>query len=165
MAFLFSQAAPYLTFRTQQYRAKKEIKSRIKNGVPESELFIFEVNEILNSKSVSWEKFGKEFHYKGTMYDVVSSTVINGKLVYKCINDDQEKQLFVNLDKLLQEATGKNKQGQNNIKTSFLSLYDLSVVTEFYLGNNFTSHKTFFTEQKIDLPFISIMAPPPDRSI
>jgi hypothetical protein len=163
MAFLFSQAAPYLTFKTQQYWVKKEIKGRIKRGVPEAELTSFNVNTILNSTGFKWEKYGKEFSFKGNLYDIVKTESTNGILQFKCINDKQEKELFANLDKLIQETSGKSKQGQNNIKTAFMPFVVLDPLVEFVLPDNGISHNTFLPDQKISFVFISVPAPPPNR--
>jgi hypothetical protein len=165
IAFLFSQAAPYLTFKAQQYWVKKEMKTRIKSGVPESELTTFKVSEVMGSKSFRWEKYGKEFFYLGNVFDIVNTKSLNGQLYYKCINDKQEKQLFSNLEDLINQATGKSKEHQGTLKNTFLSLFELSPIYKFHLDVFFAFEKTFFPDKKIDSILISITTPPPNRII
>jgi hypothetical protein len=49
-------------------------------------LFDFEASEIINDPdgNFTWERKGKEFHYRNTIYKIVSTKKINGKNIYKC---------------------------------------------------------------------------------
>lgn len=100
-----------MVFKVQQYEVRKEIKTRIKQGVPIDELVRIEVTAH-NAHELDWEH-SREFRYRGTMYDVVRTQVVDAQTtVYYCVNDDQETELFAELDQLVQksmEAEGKGR--------------------------------------------------------
>lgn len=162
LAFLFSQFGPYLTFKAQQYWVKKEIKTRIKNGVPQSELISFDANQLMNSKEFVWEKLGKEFFFKGNLYDIVSATSLNGKFIFKCINDKQEKQLFANLEHLVKKQNETDKNDQKNQSNYFFSLYDFNAIKEFAISSTSLNQNTFYKSQKLVHIFCAVLTPPPN---
>lgn len=162
LSFLFSQFAPYLTFKAQQYWAKKEIKTRIKQGVPESELTCFNASKAINSHSFEWIKTGKEFFYLDNLYDIVKTDVIDGKVIFKCINDKQEKQLFANLESILKKSTGNQKDTQNNSSSFFSSLYDLNPRAQYSFYTQVEILQTHLPSQKIASLFQLVLAPPPN---
>ncbi|MBN8703754.1 MAG: hypothetical protein J0M08_11870 [Bacteroidetes bacterium] len=93
---------------------KHEIKQKIKKSIPDDELTTFTLSKV-EYENLEWiEK--KEFRLNGNMYDVVKKTIhINGTIILHVINDKKEKELFVNLEKQIQQndknsAAGKNLQ-------------------------------------------------------
>lgn len=95
----------YFTIRRSQIRA--DIKYQIKNGVPESQLFVIRFHA--NDEPL-WTKPGKEFKLGEHMFDIVRTEEGDNFTDYHCINDVQEKQLFSDLDKLTHKRLlGKNK--------------------------------------------------------
>jgi len=102
-------------FLSKRYAMRKEIKRKIKSGVDEKDMFFFQLSEVENDPSFYWEN-DHEFHYKGSMYDVVKR---DGNLV-KCINDDQEAKLFAGLDQLVR----KRMDGRSSeVKPLTISLF------------------------------------------
>lgn len=83
-------------------------------NIPESELEIISDSH----EPLQWEEHGKEFYYRGQMYDVVTMKVLHGKTFYYCINDTKEKQLLDKLVKVVRSSNedGKNSSGKNIIK-------------------------------------------------
>lgn len=135
-------------FKSMQYNVRKEIKRKIKQGVNESELHMFDLNTISKSKEFKWQKIGKEFHYQGTMYDIVRTE--NGKAY--CINDHQEHILFANLENILKEYFSKSNEKKNGmtqlaniffaeylppIQCTFTPNYPTQTKTVFYLKNEY----------------------------
>ena len=55
-----------------------------------------EVISLSGNKEIYWEEKGKEFMFKGEMYDVVKTKTVNGKVMLYCINDKKEKALVDN---------------------------------------------------------------------
>lgn len=98
---LINIAGYYPVFKYQQWQVRKEIKKKIKASVPEDELHIVIVNE--SSDELEWVREGKEFIYKGKMYDIVRSEYKDGMIIYSCIDDVQESRLFQRLDELVRK--------------------------------------------------------------
>lgn len=110
----------------------------IKQGVPESELASFR----FPSDKKSQEKMGirwledREFAYNGNMYDVVHKQVDDDFIIYKCVNDTQEKMLFAGLGKQI-----KNTMNSDPSKSKTLNL-----LQKFNL--------LYYPENKINLEFL-----------
>lgn len=68
------------------------MKTRIRAGVPDESLAVFEKKSI--DQHVTWNKKWKEFILNGEMYDVVREKDINGKTFIYCIKDSEEKKLL-----------------------------------------------------------------------
>jgi hypothetical protein len=107
---------------------------------------MFNLSTISKSKEFKWQKKDKEFHYRGTMYDIVRAK--NGK-VY-CINDHQEHTLFSNLENILKGYFSKSNDQKNGmaqlisiffaeyippIQHIFIPIYLEQTKTVFYLKN------------------------------
>ncbi|NPA67836.1 MAG: hypothetical protein GXO50_04415, partial [Chlorobi bacterium] len=93
--FLFNIAGYYLWFGLQRYEIRKDVKTEIKKRMrlKKEALTLIIISEE-NKNEVLWIKIGKEFKYRGALYDVVSFEQKNGKKYYYCINDVKEKQLI-----------------------------------------------------------------------
>lgn len=121
--FVFNIGGIFIVFKYQQYHVRKEIKKQIKQGVPEDELTVI-IKTAENSDQFVWVKPGKEFRYKGTMFDIVRQTTgNNGDITYHCINDTQETTLFVNLDKQVKKNMDARNNGNDPVNNLFQSLY------------------------------------------
>ena len=119
-AVVFSTIGINIIFPVQQYLIKKEIKRKIKNSLTANELTLITVDSS-NEKEVDWED-GKEFHYRGNMFDVVKKKENqNGSVSYFCINDTQEKELFVNIHTLVKDKSEKeNTLIKNTIEVQWM---------------------------------------------
>lgn len=122
--FVAGQSLDYFVFKYRQTVIRKEIKKQIKNGVEESELFVFSYTEIQNG-NVEWVKPGKEFRKNGSMYDIVRLDFKNGEWFYQCIDDAQEAKLFVELDQLVNKRMSGNSADDylNNLVKDFVKVY------------------------------------------
>ena len=89
---------------------KEEVKAQLTLGLPESSL-----DKIENNSNISWVEKGKEFLFNGTLYDIVTTKQVNGKMVFYCLNDQKEKQLLKNAVKAV-EASNDNTTGSNGGK-------------------------------------------------
>ena len=108
LVFLFNLGGYYFWFGFRQYCIRKEIKQQIRNGLGEDELTVI-IFEGKNGAGLDWIRPGKEFNFKGKMYDVVKSKVNNGKTFYFCINDKKEK-------KLIDQRSNEDKQRKETEK-------------------------------------------------
>lgn len=117
----------FAVFKAMQFNVKKQIKTAIKQGVPESELASFRLpsNRILQEKmGIRWKE-DHEFSYKGNMYDVVNTQTDGDFVILKCINDTQEKTLFAGLENQVKSTmnTEQTKSKTLNILQKFNLLY------------------------------------------
>jgi len=83
-------------FKYLQKNIHNEIKQEIRKGLNEKELSLIIVS-VNNDRDIFWIKKGKEFRYKGAMYDIVKTKIKGRKKYYYCINDLKEKQLITSL--------------------------------------------------------------------
>ena len=122
----FNQLGYYFLHTLQQYQARKEIKRAMLANIPESQLEIIAAQDELE-----WEEQGKEFHYRGHMYDVVSTSVVNGKTFYHCINDSKEKKLLDHLVNVVKSSRGNGKRnsGKSIIKFQVIDSELAHIVT------------------------------------
>lgn len=106
--FSFTIGGPFVLFKTRQYIIKKEIKRKIKKGVPEEELTLVVVSD-RNRPELEWIE-PHEFRFKGKMFDVVRVEERGDEQWYYCIRDDEETQLFAHLDDLVERQMNDEAQ-------------------------------------------------------
>ncbi len=111
--FLFNMAGYFIVFKSVQYQIKKEIKAEIKKKINPNELTTIVIDKKQVNK-IDWLEEGKEMHYKGKLYDVVRRTENAISITYYCINDDQEKLLFANLEEHIAMHIAANKPIKNH---------------------------------------------------
>jgi hypothetical protein len=120
--FLYNQAGYFIAFKMEQQEARREIKRRIKNSVPQNELTIIRISS-QNVHKMQWVKEGREFMYANGLYDVVRVEAEGNEMVYHCINDIQEKQLFTDLDehvrKHMDDSSGERKSPHKSIAKDY----------------------------------------------
>lgn len=90
--------------------AKKELKQ----GLHDQKLEVFTEGQLADAK---WEH-SKEFFLGDEKYDVVKTTKKDNKIVYHCINDKKEKELFSKLD----TGRKRNRYFEDIIKKICLNL-------------------------------------------
>ena len=114
--FCFHIIGVYISFQLKEYSIKKEIKRRIKQGVPQEELAIIRYDNSTKNQ-FDW-KDKTEFRYSGTMYDVVRTEIINDSTqIFYCVNDKQETLLFNDLEKLLEQELALRFISKNQKKS------------------------------------------------
>ena len=125
---LFQLAGYLLIFKTQQFQIRKDIKYRIKAGIPDDELVLITIqNSLLDDKNPIFQWIHKkEFRYNGNMFDIVRKQVYMDSTQFYCLSDHQETQLFANLEYLVKKEMAQNsEQKQQRERASQLlnSLY------------------------------------------
>jgi hypothetical protein len=162
LAFSFNFLGIFFVFKIQQYIIRHEIKQQIKQGIPEKELVRITITPELAEKLV-WLK-DNEFRYHGRMYDVVKKVEdSNHTVVYFCISDNQETELFAHLDDLVKKNMDPEKRPNAPLKNMFklLShLYYESNKTEVFNNLPETEKKWYFNDLYAD-PFLTDLSPPP----
>jgi hypothetical protein len=155
--FFFMMFGQQYLFLSKRYAIRKEIKRKIKNGVDEKDMFFFQLSEVENDPSFYWEN-DHEFHYKGSMYDVVKR---NGDEL-KCINDDQEAKLFAGLDNLVRKRMDGNAA---NLKSLQILLFaQRSGEIDFSPCVFFVAFNSVPSCNRESSGFASVQESPPDFS-
>lgn len=119
----FTISGPMLVFKAQQQQVRHEIKQKIKAGVPDSDLHLIKIpHELEKTRNSIFKKIhSKEFRYQGKMYDIVRFEQYTDETWYYCIADEEEEELFAQLDELVtKEMNGKKKL---QVPTNILNLY------------------------------------------
>ena len=160
LVIVFQMIGVFLLFKAKQIEIRQEVKMRIKTGVPESELTVltFDTPKI---NELKWIK-DYEFSYKGQMYDIVETRVVNNKIIYLCLPDYQETKLFKNLNKIVGNELGKDKSNSNS-KTSVFANWFCINGFQFHFNsmNIFKSINTNYQFSESNRN--SIPDPPPPR--
>ncbi len=126
--FTFHILGVYVSFEIKEHYIKKDIKRRIKQGVPEGELAQI-IYKPSNKNQFDW-KHEAEFRYNGTMYDIVRRETLNDSTqIFYCVNDSQETILFQDLEKQLEEelmislhSKNKSRKAPTSAKTLYKTL-------------------------------------------
>jgi hypothetical protein len=103
-----------ISFNVRQKAIKRDLKRKIKHGVPDSELIsIVLTPEITRSKSFSWHN-SHEFRINGKMYDIIKKSIKGKQIVYKVVCDDEESVLFAQLEADLKDAFSHDPVQKSN---------------------------------------------------
>ncbi len=142
---------------------RARMNEKVKEVIPESLLVQFTFTSEYENKYVQWEKEGKEFKYKGDMYDIVRMSGHRNSVTYTCLRDKDEKKLIADFQNLLKknlENEGKTKNNQPNE----LSKYNFSVSTivqpEYKLAEFSITDPDFYKSLNIE-----IISPPPKPAL
>ena len=109
---MFAQFAHLATLETRRLAVKREIKHRIKAGVPDNERMKFELTAA-EVEALDWVKPAKEFRLNGRFYDVVKR-IDGDPVVLECIDDHQETELFAHLTDMVDRALDTRGAGGNS---------------------------------------------------
>ena len=162
LALSLNASVYYLYLKLRQTKARKEIKMKIKAGVPEDELTLFYYSEA-NKHEFDW-KHSREFNHRGVMYDIVreENPEPGVRLLY-CVTDHQETLLFGNLKKLVtqQEQNLPATKKANTLLGMFLS--GLFFAEKIHISNILTFNELSWPKKNEGYiqPPTKILSPPP----
>lgn len=114
--FAYGTIGYFISFEVEKYAIRKEVKNRIKKGLPDDKLVIIKDNAF--NTELNWVEDDEEFRLNGKMYDVVSKRIEGNTIYYSCIIDAEEEELFEELEQQVDNAlndSGK-KKNENNLK-------------------------------------------------
>lgn len=142
----------------QQAEIKSEMQAFIKKNPKEHcTEFTFQLTESkIADKDFTWEDEGKEFDYRGKMYDVVNFQQTGNRLIIHAINDSQE-------EKLMADFTQHHKQTENLSLNKLISL--VFIKTEYRpidIVQNILVHTEKNKVTNLQLIPLPIQSPPPD---
>ncbi len=116
MIFIFDAGGYYLCFNFLQNSIKREVREGIEHGLKDDELVLIRV-PLDSGQDITWIRQGKEFRYKGEMFDVVKVKTVGEEIHYYCINDSKEQHLIAGFN----HNTKKNND--KRMKYSFFFQY------------------------------------------
>lgn len=162
--FSFNIVGYFIAFKVVQHQIKREIKSTIKLGLKASELTAIQINK-KDLNELVWEEKNKEFHYKGELYDIVKTEENSQYIIYYCINDKQEEQLFENLEEHMNNYISDNhlskKNSSKKAQPDSIKLYlSNRLSATIAITNNtafFNTYPLLYTSACVD-----ISSPPPE---
>ena len=109
-------------FHFQRAHIRKDIKSRIKQGVPQNELKVFHFAKLQELETLNWHN-DHEFRQGDEMFDVVRKEVTEHGVYLHCINDQQETLLFAQLNELVKKRSESDPMGRQQLAQSLSSPY------------------------------------------
>ena len=101
---LTCQFGHYVLFSIQDWQIKRSWEQKVLANIPESYL-----ERIVDNKDLHWEEPGREFSFRGSMYDVVRSRKEEGKTIHFAVNDRQEEQLIQVFSRLMKDGPDNNE--------------------------------------------------------
>ncbi|MGB3947378.1 MAG: hypothetical protein WBM13_05320 [Bacteroidia bacterium] len=161
--FLFNIVGYFIAFKIVQHKVRSEVKTAIKQTLTANQLTVIEIYKTGQNQLI-WKEKNKEFYYKGELYDIVKTEEKTESIIYYCINDKQEEQLFEHLEEHVNNYMSENhfSKKSSSKKNHFdsIKLY-LSNVVALTLAT-ITDTTTFNTYSLLyTSSFIEISTPPP----
>ena len=120
--FIYSIMGFFLNFEVEQFRIKAEVKAKILNNLPEKELTLIKISSRENKK-LTWMEDDKEIMYNGNMFDIVRIQKFKDTTYYYCFNDEMERNILCNLDKLVKDQTENSKSRTSQKKQEINYFY------------------------------------------
>ncbi|WP_210486215.1 hypothetical protein [Rufibacter aurantiacus] len=160
--FLFHSVGSSLVLVMLQAQVRSEVKRRIKEGLPPDQLhqLSFTPEEVA---VLDWKEQGREFRYQGMMYDVVRVQRQADLLLYHCVTDTEEHDLFEALDELVQDYMTRSTK-QKNLKQLVKNLAKAYQTTRIAYPLHFLADATpaaFFYQFSLSVIWQDIPVPPP----
>lgn len=130
-------------FLMEKNAIRKEIKRKIKQGVPQQDLFRFDLATIESDPGFYWVN-DHEFSLDGHLFDVVHK---EGNLL-KCISDDQETVLFRDLDEKTRKDMATRNGSSKSLEFKLISIQNkalkFSVLAEERVNRLWPDSKALF---------------------
>jgi hypothetical protein len=139
--FLFNTGGYFIWFRISQQVNYSQVRREIRAGLDDHDLDILRIPADM-IHNIIWIKPGKEFFYKGELYDVVKSGTEDKAVVFHCLKDTKEKELIARFSRKTHEEQQRNKMFKkmpllcfifqpNNAGSYFASCTDLFPFCQF----------------------------------
>ncbi len=108
----------YGVFKMKQWHIHERIEAVIESLTSEKELSRVEIS-LNDVKNLKWERAGKEFWFNGTLHDVAYSETSATSIVFYCINDTEETELYSQFDATLQKQLDSKNDASSPITQFF----------------------------------------------
>lgn len=116
----------YPIFKIAEWRIQCSVKQQIKKNLSKKDLHVLSF-PTKQKKIIKWERKDKEFEYKGQLYDIVYTEIIEDTINYYCLKDNEETLLFSYLDRLVKkEVTARSSPLRKNM-TDLFKIFSTSI--------------------------------------
>ncbi|TAH19295.1 MAG: hypothetical protein EAZ08_08990 [Cytophagales bacterium] len=157
----------YTFFQYQKAQIKKEVKQKIIRGIDKNELVLLKFATTEVYTKLDWEH-AKEFGYRGEMYDIVETAIVNDTTYFWVWWDNEETKISKQLDKLIEAAMGSNhtnNQIQKQLDNFLKALYFLEKTDSHAMFVCIESKDKFSFEPIFFLSFCPLPTSPPPEKI
>lgn len=166
IAFCLPAIGTWGLFTYQQRCIRKEIKQKIKAGVPIEQQTQLKFSAAEMESALFFWVNDHEFKYKGTAYDILSQVTQNDTTYFSCIRDEDETRLFKALDEqvsLILNQEGTSKERKQNVIRFYKNLFwtgetQHSIALSLSGNSIGTCNSTFLSNPKF-----APEAPPPEH--
>ncbi len=156
----------YVVVKAVQWDVRRDVKRRIKAGIPKEELVMLQFSKRQPPSNIVW-MHAREFRYEGNMYDVVNQEDIGDSIRYYCILDERDTWLYANIEQQIrQELTGnpQRQRQQTELLQQIPKFFWLPANPIEYGFKCFTP-KPMHTAYAIIAYAPSVPSPPPDACL
>lgn len=119
----------------------------------------------LEADQLNWFEKGREFNYKGDMYDIVRTEASeDGVVIYHCIKDEKEKEIYRDLVSDFEQSSPAQKNARMLALELFKFLSNLLIESvQDHITHSSESHRSVFSYTEYLFPvYLSISVEPPD---
>jgi hypothetical protein len=165
---LYNVLGYLIVFKSYQYAIKNEIKSKIRNAVPDKDLVIikFSCQDIHSRKNHYKKTDDNEFRFGGKLYDIVRSKVNGDTTIFYCINDTREEQLYSNLDAYVKRYMDNNIPLKEKTNTLFKTLVKQALLHNYSFSMpDFSALKFITANTKLPKYFLNNIPGPPPKNL
>lgn len=118
-------------------------------------------------KDIVFKDHGKEFLYKGEMYDIKDSTTEGDHILFRCVNDKTEKKLLAGLKEQIRNNGGtdstpgkkQNDSSKNPVKDLYFCIEDIKNIDSTDI-----TYQSIVSEPSSHIPAV-LPPPPPEASV
>lgn len=119
---LVGQLFQLASFDLRRSAVKREVKLKLKAGVPQEERTMFVLTQA-QYDALRWLKPGKEFTMGAGFYDVIDRwDDPSGNIHLSCMNDTQEAALFKDLALLVDQAMDRRGDGEKRTSVVYSTI-------------------------------------------
>jgi hypothetical protein len=165
---LYNMMGYIVVFKSYQYAIRNEIKTRIKEAIPENELTIIRLtDEDIKNRKKGYKRIDdKEFSLSGKLYDIVRSQSCGDTTTFYCINDSKEEQLFANLDEHVKRQMDTNGPLRNRANTLLKNLVKQALIYNYSFAVPESSALTYsLTNTNLPEFFYKNIPNPPPKNL
>lgn len=155
----------YPAFLAVRRSIRRSVREKLISTVKESDLTTFKFKTKggkITDPNLSWEK-DDEFSYKGKLYDVVKSTILDGEITLHCFEDKKETNLVALLKRKIkadvEHSTSKSSTG--HILAKVLTAVYLMPSQNSHFDDTFTSASPGYFSYRPYIVYPIIDTPPP----
>lgn len=160
MLFLigFSQMGYHVFTVAYQLYIKEEMREAVLHMADRKDLTCISYAD--HQSEIEWQEEGKEFSFKGEMYDVAFADTVSGKILLYCADDTREAALVKHYNSTNKSSSPLSKKSAS---PSFSST-DLFCISHAPQMQSFPSKASYFIKSSsMPVPGISRISPPPPK--